>query len=221
MGFATMRALFSFHGRTGRLAYLGIFAVQMMFLLVAIVLGGGALALGSQGSMAGGALGALVIMGGLVGMIWIGAAAMVRRARDMGWDPALTAGLWYGGSVASVIVPPLAIPVFLAQGVAGLFLIFKGPVPSEIPCEGERGDAPGDEPATDGDMDRALEAMLAARRAGRATGMAIEAAIEAATGAATTAARASPLPAPVRSGASGPGLSPARRGGFGRRGAPA
>jgi hypothetical protein len=74
--------IFSFAGRTGRLAYLGISLLQLLIIGI-----GFGLLLGTSPKGAAGLV-VLVLMFGL--SAWVGLAATVRRIRDMGWPMVLT-----------------------------------------------------------------------------------------------------------------------------------
>ena len=209
-----MGALFSFRGRCGRLAYLGIFVVQMGVLVLGITIGAVGLVAGAKNSADGAAaISVLVFLAVLIATIWIGAAALARRTRDMGWDPKVVVPLWYGVSALVWLAPPLLPFVYLFQLVVGGILIFKGPVPFDDDDRRVRGHTVGDGGTADGDLDRALAALLAAREAQRA---------EAGTPMAASTARPSLVQHNVAQRAaprtSAIQRSPARRGGFGQRG---
>ena len=211
MGDRSVGALFSFHGRCGRLAYLGIFVVQMVVLSIGVfvgVLGVGASVLGGSG---GGAIISLLFVLAVLGAtVWVGAAAMVRRARDMGWSPKIIVPLWYGVALVGTMMPPLLPIVWLFQTVVGFVFIFKGPVPfdpAEDAAAYARRAASAPSEATTTGMEAALAAMIAKRRS-----VEREAPLEPApsmrvVSAASVAGRADRL-----------AMSPAQRGGFGRRG---
>lgn len=200
-----MSVLFSFRGRCGRLAYLGIFVVQMVLFLIALSVGAVGLAAGVMGSGIAGLLGVLAVVGGVIAMAWIGAAALARRTRDIGWKPVVVLPLWYVLSIVPLMVPPLALLVFPVQAVVGLILLFKGPVPYDVD-DRARGHSLSDT-GEDTSMDDAIAAMVAARSAQKAK------AGEGAPAYRSAVTRVAKAPQ------ASIGLSPAKRGGFGQRGA--
>jgi uncharacterized membrane protein YhaH (DUF805 family) len=91
MGAIVLNAIFSFHGRLGRLAFIGwtlaaiavVFGVTLLFLLLGSVLAGSFSAAGAGPHILGIAMGlAAVIIG-----IWTTLALQAKRLRDMGFRP--------------------------------------------------------------------------------------------------------------------------------------
>jgi len=79
--------LFSFSGRTGRLAYFGVGLIQLVVLILAVVV---AINLNPKGVGFPGAQGAGgVLVATILVLTWISIASAVRRLRDIGWPIAV------------------------------------------------------------------------------------------------------------------------------------
>jgi uncharacterized membrane protein YhaH (DUF805 family) len=77
--------LFSFSGRTGRLAYFGISLIQIVVLIFGFAVMIGLNPKGASVSPGGAFAGGLMLILAILLSVWIGLAAIVRRLRDMGW----------------------------------------------------------------------------------------------------------------------------------------
>jgi uncharacterized membrane protein YhaH (DUF805 family) len=122
-----MMGLFSFSGRTTRLGYLGVGAVQFALLVVIVI--GAVIVMAQAVHGAGSALvgGVLAVIVAVAVTGWIGLAATVRRLRDMGWPIGYgMAGLVLINMVGRAAIMPLGSQLHaLPQGL-GLMLMILG-----------------------------------------------------------------------------------------------
>ena len=115
-----LNGLFSFRGRLGRLGYLGVGAVQIVFLIV----GFSVLAMTPVKSGMS-IVGLTAILLASFALAWVGMAAMVKRIRDMGWNVVL-------GVLGALFLPFVGMMLFVWPGKPA-----DGPDPSVFSDEPE------------------------------------------------------------------------------------